>query len=448
VGNHVWRPYGDRGRWVYTDCGWYWQSDYSWGWAAFHYGRWFNDARLGWCWAPDRVWGPAWVSWRSSADYCGWAPLPPSAKYVPLAGFVSGNHLVGADFDFGLQAQNYTFIPLARMSDYAPARYAVPRWQADEVFGETALNNHFAVKNNRVVNYSLDPRAISTASRTEIRHAQIRDLPRDPNHQYPSDRMAKTGGGMVIYRPQLPMPSARRPGNTMLQNPRSALPPSLQPANDPTGSTAVIGPKNSALASSPSRAPLPNMNLSYLARQNNAANQAGENEPAYRAVNYGSYASAPVPETPGYALPAAGFSFRYDPSGPNFSAHPAAQFQPAQNQSTYVMPGRFSANDMSNGNIGRNSASSAQNQNSAAMPARFSVNDRLAGNSDRGLTVPAPALADSTVDHVRAAAASAESLRLSQESRPAEPAHTQSAPAEHSAPAASSTSSSSSSRNK
>src|SRR5204863_9165245 len=24
-----WRPYGDRGRWLYTDCGWYWQSAYS-----------------------------------------------------------------------------------------------------------------------------------------------------------------------------------------------------------------------------------------------------------------------------------------------------------------------------------------------------------------------------------------------------------------------------------
>jgi hypothetical protein len=47
-----WRPYCDRGHWVYTDCGWYWDSDYSWG-VTFHYGRWFRHGRLGWCWSPD-----------------------------------------------------------------------------------------------------------------------------------------------------------------------------------------------------------------------------------------------------------------------------------------------------------------------------------------------------------------------------------------------------------
>src|SRR5205814_5227234 len=33
-----WRPYVDGGHWVYTDAGWYWDSSYQWGWAAFHYG--------------------------------------------------------------------------------------------------------------------------------------------------------------------------------------------------------------------------------------------------------------------------------------------------------------------------------------------------------------------------------------------------------------------------
>ena len=30
LGHHGWKPYCDRGHWLYTDCGWYWQSDYSW----------------------------------------------------------------------------------------------------------------------------------------------------------------------------------------------------------------------------------------------------------------------------------------------------------------------------------------------------------------------------------------------------------------------------------
>jgi len=65
--NGGWRPYCDRGRWLYTNLGWYWHSDYSWGWATFHYGRWFSHPRWGWCWYPGYVWGPSWVSWR----YCG-----------------------------------------------------------------------------------------------------------------------------------------------------------------------------------------------------------------------------------------------------------------------------------------------------------------------------------------------------------------------------------------
>ncbi|MGD0745561.1 MAG: DUF6600 domain-containing protein, partial [Verrucomicrobiota bacterium] len=87
VYNSGWQPYCDRGHWVYSDCGWYWASDYSWG-VTFHYGRWFHNSRLGWCWWPDTVWAPSWVTWRYSDDYCGWAPLPPFAVYRPGVGFV------------------------------------------------------------------------------------------------------------------------------------------------------------------------------------------------------------------------------------------------------------------------------------------------------------------------------------------------------------------------
>src|SRR3569833_588337 len=35
------RPYATNGSWVYSDYGWTWASGYDWGWATFHYGRWF-----------------------------------------------------------------------------------------------------------------------------------------------------------------------------------------------------------------------------------------------------------------------------------------------------------------------------------------------------------------------------------------------------------------------
>ena len=41
-----WNPYYD-GRWVYSDYGWTWVSDYSWGAIPYHYGTWYADARYG-----------------------------------------------------------------------------------------------------------------------------------------------------------------------------------------------------------------------------------------------------------------------------------------------------------------------------------------------------------------------------------------------------------------
>src|SRR5690554_3194351 len=71
------RPYYTNGHWEMTKYGNTWVSDYDWGWAPFHYGRWHHSSRRGWVWVPDVHWGPAWVSWRSGGGYYGWAPLGP-----------------------------------------------------------------------------------------------------------------------------------------------------------------------------------------------------------------------------------------------------------------------------------------------------------------------------------------------------------------------------------
>ena len=71
------RPYYSRGHWEMTNFGNTWISDYDWGWAPFHYGRWHHAGRRGWLWIPGTQWGPAWVSWRSGVGHYGWAPLGP-----------------------------------------------------------------------------------------------------------------------------------------------------------------------------------------------------------------------------------------------------------------------------------------------------------------------------------------------------------------------------------
>jgi hypothetical protein len=65
---------------VWSDQGWTWLSDEPYGWATYHYGRWYQDSEIGWAWVPGNDWAPAWVSWQEGNDYVGWAPLPPGAN--------------------------------------------------------------------------------------------------------------------------------------------------------------------------------------------------------------------------------------------------------------------------------------------------------------------------------------------------------------------------------
>ncbi|MEQ1854416.1 MAG: DUF6600 domain-containing protein [Chthoniobacteraceae bacterium] len=92
-----WTPYSD-GYWSYTDAGWTWVSYEDWGGITYHYGRWVRLSDYGWCWVPDYEWGPAWVSWRRSDDYVGWAPLPPEARWNRGTGFSTW---VDTEFDIG-----------------------------------------------------------------------------------------------------------------------------------------------------------------------------------------------------------------------------------------------------------------------------------------------------------------------------------------------------------
>ncbi len=203
VVNSNWRPYGDRGRWLYTDCGWYWQSDYSWGWAPFHYGRWFNDYRRGWVWAPDNIWGPSWVSWRYSSDYCGWAPLPPAAIFRPGFGFSFFDSNVGLNFEFGLTADLFTFVPTRRFCDRAPYRFAVPRTQSRNIFqNSTVINNYVQGNNNTIINEGIGHRRIASAVGKPIQKVAVRETSLTARGGSARlDRPSRVGNNLVVFRP-------------------------------------------------------------------------------------------------------------------------------------------------------------------------------------------------------------------------------------------------------
>ncbi len=85
-------PYATGGSWQYTNVGWMFASDWRWGWATFHYGRWYRDTGHGWCWIPGSVWAPAWVDWRYGGGVVGWAPLPPRHHRTVWV-FASARHM-------------------------------------------------------------------------------------------------------------------------------------------------------------------------------------------------------------------------------------------------------------------------------------------------------------------------------------------------------------------
>ena len=122
------RPYYTDGHWEYTNYGWSWVSDYDWGWAPFHYGRWEYDSMDGWIWIPGYEWAPAWVSWSSYDGYYGWAPL----------GF--GLNL---NISFGSIPYNrWTFIPRRNMCDRDIRRYYVSSERNYGFRHAVLINNH------------------------------------------------------------------------------------------------------------------------------------------------------------------------------------------------------------------------------------------------------------------------------------------------------------------
>lgn len=114
------QPYVSAGHWTYSDTtNWVWVSDYSWGWAPFHYGRWVYLSGYGWSWIPGRRYAGAWVVWRTGPygyDYIGWAPAPPD--YYWYNGWAVG-------WSFGWYYPTYYYCPHRYMGAPVVGTYVV-----------------------------------------------------------------------------------------------------------------------------------------------------------------------------------------------------------------------------------------------------------------------------------------------------------------------------------
>lgn len=174
------KPYATRGHWAMTEYGNTWVSDYDWGWAPFHYGRWTYDSYYGWIWIPGNEWAPAWVSWRSDNDYYGWAPLGPGVDininvYIPL--------------------ERWIFVPKRYIVQRNVYDYCLPRQRVVYVYRNTAvINNVYVIGSRR---YACGPYRddIERYSRQKINVYRIE------SHGRPG-RMEERGGTLRVYRPE------------------------------------------------------------------------------------------------------------------------------------------------------------------------------------------------------------------------------------------------------
>ncbi len=205
-------PYGSNGHWVYTDQGWTWASDYPWGWAAFHYGRWFFEDGYGWMWIPGNEWAPAWVSWRRSPDYYGWAPLGPQVTINVSngGGYNPPNHywhFVPQQYVASPHVNNYVVNQQQNVTIIQNTTVIHNTTINNTTINNTTINNNTTVNNttninnvnNRttVNNYAggPDPAEVSRVSGTSIRPVPLRESSR------PGENAA--GGGLAIYRPRI-----------------------------------------------------------------------------------------------------------------------------------------------------------------------------------------------------------------------------------------------------
>jgi hypothetical protein len=339
------KPYASNGHWVYTDAGWTWASDYNWGWAPFHYGRWFYDNAYGWMWVPGYEWAPAWVSWRSSADYYGWAPIGPG---------IAVNVAIGS---YNPPSNYWCFVPHQYVNSPRVNTYYV-----NETKNVTIINNTTVINNNITVNNVSNTRISNTTINNNNR-TNVYVAGPDPNE------VGRYTGSTV--RP-VPLRESSRPGavqenNGQLSLYRPQVNPSPQSSSNGSGGTQRIAPSrvqslrevrpiNSTAAQA--------SNSSPVAAENNYNNPNGSRPVNNNPANNGRPAMANGNSTSSPAsIPVNGSSTTGNP-------HPAANGHPPQN-----------SNNNSSVNSSVNTASSTSGVPSNANHPNSQVINKTANNN-------------------------------------------------------------------
>ena len=170
-----WRPYCDGGYWVYTDAGWYWQSDVFVGLGAVS--LWplvcAPALRLGLDSRPSL--GAGLGDLADRGDICGWAPLPPHAEFDVRLGWRYNGVSVGASFGFGLGVNAFAFVSFGDFCGHDLHRRCLPPARVNTVYNQTTIINNYVVNNTTIVHRGIPVERVSAASRAPVPRATVRD---------------------------------------------------------------------------------------------------------------------------------------------------------------------------------------------------------------------------------------------------------------------------------
>jgi hypothetical protein len=190
---YSWRPYSN-GRWEWTRHGWYWVSYEPFGWATYHYGRWFYDDYYGWLWIPDTEWGPSWVEWRYNNSYIGWAPLPPYARFHRN----SGIHFT---ISWNSGYYHWNFVNYHHFHGDRIHVHIVNNYRSYNIFNNTKYRTNYYSRNGRIVNGGVNRKFVERRGGYKIKERKI-EITSDVQ-TYRTRNNDNSRNSLISYKPRI-----------------------------------------------------------------------------------------------------------------------------------------------------------------------------------------------------------------------------------------------------
>jgi hypothetical protein len=166
---------------------------------------------IGWVWVPGSQWAPAWVSWRKSSDYVGWAPLPPEARFDQRTGIHNW-----ADNYYEIGPDQYCFVASREFGAPRVEQTLLPAERNVTIVNQTTNVTNITYNNTTIVNEGPNYDEVRSISREPVQRYRLeRNANVDLSSGAPRSEMR--GETVVIAGPVIGAPVANERPPTVKQ---------------------------------------------------------------------------------------------------------------------------------------------------------------------------------------------------------------------------------------